>query len=91
MAPSIAALRVDLEAALLPTYLEIEDQSSQHVGHAGAQSGGGHYRVLIVSPQFAGKSRLARHRLVYDALQKFLPDGIHALALTAFSADEWTQ
>ena len=70
-------LRETLEA----TYVQIEDESAQHVGHAGAAAGGGHYRVTIVSPLFVNKSRVACHRMVYDALAAEMQQTIHALAL----------
>ena len=72
-----------LEERLSPTRLEVLDESYQHAGHAGAdESGmGTHFRVRIDSPLFSGKSRLARHRLVYDSLQDYIDAGLHALAI----------
>jgi BolA protein len=75
-------------AALQPQQLELVDESSQHVGHAGAQSGGGHYRLTIVSPAFAGQNRLARHRMVYAALGPLMSHEIHALAIHAYAPGE---
>lgn len=75
-------------AALHPQQLELVDESDQHVGHAGAQSGGAHYRLTIVSPVFAGQNRLARHRLVYAALGPLMSSEIHALAIHAYAPDE---
>lgn len=74
-------------AALSPESLEIEDESAQHAGHAGAS--GGHYRLTIVSPRFAGLDRIARHRLVYQTLGELMGSRIHALAITALSPDEF--
>jgi BolA protein len=77
----------DLEAALRdklqPTALEVIDESAAHAGHAGAgaEGRGTHFRVRIDSPQFAGKPRVARHRLVYDALHFFIAEGVHAIAI----------
>jgi BolA protein len=71
-----------LRAAFAPEALEVRDDSHQHVGHAGAREGR-HFSVLIVSGRFAGASRVARHRLVYDALRDLIPQGIHALAIDA--------
>jgi BolA protein len=68
--------------------LEIVDDSPRHAGHAGAQSGGGHFLVTIVSPNFAGRTPLERHRLVYDLLAEPLRRGIHALALTTRAPGE---
>ncbi len=72
-----------LESTLHPTQLEVLDESWQHAGHAGANGTGfgTHFRVRIASPLFVGKTRVARHRLVYDALQKFIDEGVHALAI----------
>ena len=82
---SSTAQRVEqrLRERLAPTTLEVIDDSAAHAGHTGAsESGqGSHMRVRIASPQFAGKSRVACHRLVYDALQEFLAEGLHALAI----------
>jgi len=77
------ALRARLEEALAPTQLEVLDESWQHEGHAGADGTGfgTHFRVRIASPQFAGRSRVAQHRLVYDALRSFVDRGLHALAI----------
>lgn len=76
-------------AGLAPTALEIEDESAQHAGHAGAKSGGGHYRMTIVSPQFAGLNSVARHRVVYQALGDLMGKRIHALSINAFTPEEF--
>ncbi|MDW5444444.1 BolA family protein [Polaromonas sp. SM01] len=78
-----ARIEEQLRARLSPTHLEVIDESAAHAGHAGAnaQGFGSHFRVRIASPAFAGKSRVARHRLVYDALQNFIDEGLHALAI----------
>jgi BolA protein len=77
------AMRARLEELLSPTLVEVIDESSQHAGHAGADGSGygTHFRVRIASPMFEGRSRVARHRLVYDALQDFVDRGLHALAI----------
>ncbi|MFY8103902.1 MAG: BolA family protein [Ramlibacter sp.] len=77
------ALHATLAAALATTRLEVIDESAAHAGHAGADGTGSgtHFRVRIASPAFAGKPRVAQHRLVYDALQDFLGRGLHALAI----------
>ena len=79
-----AAIRAALQQALDPLELEVVDDSHRHAGHDGAREGG-HYTVRIVSHRFDGLSRLARHRLVYDALQGLIRAGIHALAIQARS------
>jgi BolA protein len=83
--PSLADRMADtLREALAPTELEVTDESWQHEGHAGANGTGAgtHFRVRIASPRFEAMSRVARHRLVYEALQVFIDrDGVHALAI----------
>lgn len=81
--PTANALEAVLRQKLQPTVLEVIDESSAHAGHAGANAEGygTHFRVRIASPLFEGKPRVARHRLVYDALQDFVARGLHALAI----------
>lgn len=83
--PTVALLEARLQERLQPTALQVIDESGQHAGHAGANGTGfgTHFRVRIASPVFEGKSRVARHRLVYDALQDFIDQGLHALAIEA--------
>ena len=76
-----------LRDALQPSSLEVQDDSAQHAGHAGAREGS-HYTVRICSPGFTGLARLARHRLVYDSLGPLGPQGIHALAIDAKAPGE---
>lgn len=80
-----ANLEVRLRERLQPTKLEVIDESYQHAGHAGANGSGfgTHFRVCIASPLFTNRGRVARHRLVYDALQDFIDQGLHALAIEA--------
>ena len=73
---------------LSPLSLQIDDESAQHAGHAGARDGGGHYRVSIVSAQFAGQSLPARHRMIYGALGPLMRKEIHMLAIDARAPDE---
>jgi BolA protein len=77
-----------LRQTLAATEVEVEDESALHAGHAGAVSGGGHYRVTVVSPLFVGKPLVARHRMVYDALTAEMQQEIHALALTTLTPDQ---
>ncbi len=81
--PTTEGLRAKLQAALTPNQLEVVDESASHAGHAGANGlgRGTHFRVRIASSAFAGKSRVAVHRLVYDALRSELDAGLHALAI----------
>jgi BolA family transcriptional regulator, general stress-responsive regulator len=78
-----------LRETLSPSHLEIEDNSAKHAGHAGARSGSGHYRVLVVSELFEGKSLIEQHRMVNEALRPLFKDEIHALALKTFSPSQW--
>jgi BolA family transcriptional regulator, general stress-responsive regulator len=75
-------------AALEPRSVELLDESGRHVGHAGAAAGGSHFRLVIVSQHFAGKDKLARHRMIYAALGPLMRREIHALAIQAFAPDE---
>jgi len=81
--PTAAAIEQRLRDRLTPSALEVLDESADHAGHAGANGTGfgTHFRVRIASAQFDGRSRVQRHRLVYDALQDFMDQGLHALAI----------
>ncbi len=84
-------VRKILEAQFKPVHLEIIDESAQHAGHAGAASGGGHYRVTIASARFENLPAIARHRLIHDALAALLRRDIHALTLTPLTPDQWKE
>jgi BolA protein len=77
-----------LRAALQPTEFMLQDDSHLHAGHAGAREGS-HYTVRLVSERFAGLNRVARHRLVYDALKLQMQAGIHALIIDARAPGEF--
>ncbi len=70
-----------LNTALLPESCEVIDEGHLHIGHEGARGGRGHYRIRIASPRFDGLSRIAQHRLVYDALAELMVDEIHAVSV----------
>lgn len=75
--------------ALEPTRLDIINESEMHAGHRGSPgTGESHFRILVVSPKFAGKSRVERHRIVNGLLASELKAGVHALALAAFAPGE---
>jgi intracellular septation protein len=76
-------LRERLQSRFAPAQLTIEDESHLHAGHPGAADGHGHFRVRIVAEAFRGISALARHRLVYSAVDDLLKSDIHALAIEA--------
>ena len=83
MEHSAQAITSRLQQRLQPSALEVVDESADHAGHVGANASGSgtHFRVRIASPMFAGKTRVQRHRLVYDAVQDFMDQGLHALAI----------
>jgi BolA protein len=81
-------IRARIESALAPAQLEVGDDSALHAGHPGAASGGGHYRVKIVSERFEGVKLVMRHRLVYDSVHDMMHTEIHALAITALAPSE---
>lgn len=84
----VERIRSRIETALSPSVLELGDDSALHAGHPGAASGGGHYRVKIVSNRFEGLKLVMRHRLVYDAVHDMMHSEIHALAITALAPSE---
>lgn len=86
---TIDRLRACLTEHFAPLRLEIVDESAHHAGHAGARPGGEtHFRVTIVSAAFAGQSRVARQRRVYDALAEELAHQVHALSLVTLTPEE---
>jgi BolA family transcriptional regulator, general stress-responsive regulator len=76
-------LTIRLNERLTPTHLVVIDESAVHAGHVGSNGTdfGTHFRVQIASPFFTTQSRVACHRLVYDAVQDFIDQGLHALAI----------
>ena len=84
-----ATIRRKLTDRFAPIRLEIEDESHRHIGHEGARPGGEtHFAVTIVSAAFLGHSRVARQRLVYQALAEELATRVHALSLTTLAPEE---
>lgn len=83
-------IRKLLSDSLKPEQIEIIDNSAAHAGHIGAQSGGGHYHVTIVSEAFEGKTLVQRHQLIYKALGDMMKQQIHALGINAMSPSEYT-
>jgi BolA family transcriptional regulator, general stress-responsive regulator len=89
MSESIAqTIRARL-APLEPSFVELHDDSAEHVGHAGAAAGGGHFSLVIVSKAFRQYSRLARHRAVLDRVADLIPHPVHALAIQAYTPEEF--
>lgn len=89
LTPVRDAIQAKLEAGLSPETIEIVDESDLHAGHAGAREGGeSHFRVAVVSAEFAGKSRIERQRLVYALLAAEMAGPVHALSLTTLAPGE---
>lgn len=88
MSTRIEQIRSRLDATFSPLQCQLNDESALHAGHAGAASGGGHYRLHMVSALFEGKNRVSRHRLVYDCLLDMMHTDIHAIAITALAPSE---
>jgi BolA protein len=85
----IDELRNRITSALGADIVELQDDSAKHRGHAGARGGAGHYSVVVVSGRFAGMGRVDRHRAVYDAVGDMIPTQVHALAVRAYTPEEW--
>ena len=83
----VLAIRARLIAVFAPTELEVVDESHKHKGHPGARDGRGHFRVKIVSPSFAGRKPIERHRMVYAALGALMKTDIHALSVDAIATE----
>jgi BolA family transcriptional regulator, general stress-responsive regulator len=83
----VEKIRQVLTARLAPVQLDIRDDSAAHAGHAGAREGG-HFSVVVVSEQFAGRSRMQRHQLVYAAVAELMRTDIHALSIQARTPQE---
>ncbi len=82
-------MREKLMIGLEPTRLDIVNESELHAGHRSSPgTGESHFRLLVVSPAFAGKSRVERHRMVNALLADELADRVHAMALKTFAPDE---
>jgi len=85
----IELIKQRLSQAMEIQRLDVWDDSHLHAGHAGARAGGGHYRLLVVSPAFAGKRAVQRHRMIYDAVGDAMrADTIHALSIQALTPEE---
>ena len=81
----IDALKSELDAV----HVEVEDHSAAHSGHEGAQSGGGHYVLLVVSPRFEGLTPVAAQRLVFQTLGEMMKSEIHALQMRTLTPSAW--
>jgi BolA protein len=86
---TIELIEQRLRERLAPTHLELLDDSAKHAGHRGATSAGGHYRLVIVSEDFEGRSLIERHRLVNEAVRDLFGPKIHALSMRTLTPDQW--
>ncbi len=87
--PRSDLIRARLTDQLQPVEMELIDESAAHAGHRPeAAVGGTHYRLRIVSPLFAGKRLVERHRMVYALIQDLMDEGLHAIAITALTPEE---
>jgi BolA protein len=90
-ASRLARIESRLREQLAAEHLEVVDESHRHAGHAGAAGGAGHFRALVVSTRFEGKSSVERQRLVYAALADLMGAEIHALSLRTLTPEQWKQ
>ena len=88
MSTRAARIETRLIETFSPSVCQLTDESAAHAGHAGAASGGSHFRLRLVSARFEGLSRINRQRLVYDCLRDMMLDEIHALAMTTEAPSE---
>jgi BolA protein len=86
-----AAIERKLRDVLAAVFVEVIDESHLHAGHAGARSGGGHFRATIVSERFEGLSPVAAQRLVFGVLAEEMGSQIHALSLKTLTPSRWQQ
>jgi BolA protein len=92
MQPSLRVRAIEdaLIDGLEADHVEVVDNSAGHVNHVGAEGGGGHFAVVVVSPAFRGLSRIAAQKLVYEALAELMTNDIHALSMRTFTPEQWT-
>jgi BolA protein len=83
------AIKSRLRDSLAASHVEVVDESHLHVGHAGAKSGGGHFRAIIVSDRFEGLSRVKAQQLVYAAMAEWMGREVHALSMQTFTPEAW--
>jgi BolA protein len=83
-------IRATLERGLDAEHVEVADDSAAHAGHLGAQGGGGHFRIVVVSRRFEGLTRVAAQQLVYRTLGELMTTEIHALEMRTLTPDQWS-
>jgi len=84
-----AHIEAKLREELAAEFVDVVDESHLHAGHAGAQSGGGHFRATIVSTRFEGLSKVKAQQLVYKALAEEMTGMIHALSMKTLTPEQW--
>lgn len=89
MSDRLSQIETRIRESLAAVHIEVEDESHLHAGHAGAKGGAGHFRALIVSERFEELSRVARQRLVFEAVGEMMGPEIHALAMRTLTPAEW--
>lgn len=80
-------IEAKLKAQFSPEYLGVENESANHSVPPNSET---HFKVVLVSPVFEGKSKVARHQQIYGALAEELAAGVHALALHLYTPEEWS-
>ncbi len=92
MQPSLRVRAIEdaLVSSLEATHVDVVDNSAGHANHLGAEDGGGHFAVVVVSRTFRGLSRIAAEKLVYQTLAELMTKDIHALSMRTFTPEQWT-
>jgi BolA protein len=84
-----ARIESELRERLSAIHVEVIDESHLHAGHVGAREGGGHFRAVVVSPEFEGKNPVERQRMVYGVLEHAMGSEIHALSMKTLTPTQW--
>ena len=86
-----ARIEKELRERLAAVHVDVIDESHLHAGHIGARDGGGHFRAVVVSTRFEGRTPVQRQRLVYEALEDAMGSEIHALSMRTLTPAQWTR
>lgn len=86
-----ARIESELRERLAAIHVDVIDESHLHAGHVGARDGGGHFRAIVVSARFEGRTPIQRQRLVYEALEGAMGTDIHALSMRTLTPAQWTR
>ena len=92
MQPSLRVRAIEdaLVDGLEADHVKVVDNSAGHANHTGAEDGGGHFAVVVVSRAFRGLSRIAAQKLVYETLAELMTEDIHALSMRTLTPEQWT-